>query len=178
MSSLDNIRSEFSIFRNNPNLIYLDSAASTQKPIEVIDNINHYYSNINANIHRGVYQISQLATEAYEESRSLIANFLGAKTSEEIVFTKGTTEGINLIAQTFARSKTSKDDEIIISHLEHHSNIVPWQILCQQTAAKLKVIPIDNNGDIKIDEFKKLINKKLKLLALLMSQMLLAQLTR
>ncbi len=160
------IRSQFPIFSQIPSLVYLDSAATTQKPKRVIDAISHYYSNLNANIHRGVYSLSQKATDAYELARERVADFLGTENSNEIVFLRGTTEGINLIAQTFGRSRLASGDEIIISELEHHSNIVPWQILCQQTGAILKVIPIDDQGELLIEEFTKLLSKKTKLISI------------
>lgn len=165
MFNSETIRSQFPIFSQIPSLVYLDSAATTQKPKRVIAAIDHYYSNLNANIHRGVYSLSQKATDAYELARERVADFLGTENSNEIVFLRGTTEGINLIAQTFGRSHLTAGDEIIISELEHHSNIVPWQILAQQTGAILKVIPINDQGELIIEEFTKLLNNKTKLIS-------------
>lgn len=123
-------------------LVYFDNGATSQKPKVVIEAISEYYNTINANIHRGVHTLSQLATDAYEIARDKVKNHINANETNEIIFTSGTTESINLIANCFT-SLLQKDDEVIISHLEHHSNIVPWQMLCERTGAKLKVIPID-----------------------------------
>ena len=163
------IRQEFPILSekiNNKNLIYLDNAATTQKPRCVIDYITNFYTHYNSNIHRGVHNLSQKATREYENARVTIQNFINAKYPEEIIFTRGATESINLIAATFGMSRVAEDDEIIISHLEHHANIVPWQILCNKKNAKLIVIPVDNNGDIIIEELKKRISNKTKLMSI------------
>jgi len=137
------IREDFPIIkskvRNKP-LVYLDNAATTQKPRQVIDTLNTYYSSMNANIHRGVHYLSGIATDAFEESRIKVKNFINASSEKEIIFTKGTTEGINLVANSFGRNNVNEGDEIIISHMEHHSNIVPWQLLCNEKKAKLKII--------------------------------------
>jgi cysteine desulfurase/selenocysteine lyase len=145
--------------------VYLDNAATTQKPQVVIDTITKYYSEQNSNIHRGVHFLSQQATVAYEDARKKIQQFINAPKQEQIIFTKGTTDGINLVANSFGKRFIKEGDEVIISALEHHSNIVPWQILCEDRGAKLKVIPINQKGEILLDEFEKLLSPKTKLVA-------------
>lgn len=145
-------------------LVYFDNGATSQKPKVVIEAISEYYNTINANIHRGVHTLSQLATDAYEIARDKVKNHINANETNEIIFTSGTTESINLIANCFT-SLLQKDDEVITSHLEHHSNIVPWQMLCERTGAKLKVIPIDQNGKLIISEYEKLLSEKTKIVA-------------
>lgn len=145
-------------------LVYFDNGATSQKPKVVINAISEYYNTINANIHRGVHTLSQLATDAYEISREKVKNHINANESSEVIFTSGTTESINLVASCFT-SLLRKDDEIIISHLEHHSNIVPWQMLCERTGAKLKVIPINQNGELILSEYEKLLSEKTKIVA-------------
>lgn len=145
-------------------LVYFDNGATSQKPKVVIEAISEYYNTINANIHRGVHTLSQLATDTYEIARDKVKNHINANETNEIIFTSGTTESINLIANCFT-SLLQKDDEVIISHLEHHSNIVPWQMLCERTGAKLKVIPIDQNGKLIISEYEKLLSEKTKIVA-------------
>ncbi|OGR81312.1 MAG: cysteine sulfinate desulfinase [Elusimicrobia bacterium RIFCSPLOWO2_02_FULL_39_32] len=147
-------------------LVYLDNAATTQKPLAVIEAIHHYYLNENSNIHRGVHTLSEQATLAYEGAREKIRAFIGAKETSEIIFVRGATEGINLIAQTYGRKFIGSGDEIVISTLEHHSNIVPWQILCEQVGAKLRVIPINDKGELLIEDLKKIINAKTKLMGI------------
>lgn len=147
-------------------LIYLDSAATAQKPQQMTDTVQRYYMMQNANIHRGVHYLSQSATDAYEESRRKIATFFNAATPDEIVFVRGATEAINLVAQTWGRTNIKKDDEILISELEHHANIVPWQILCEEKGARLKVIPIDDRGRLNLDAFEKLLTSATRLLAI------------
>jgi cysteine desulfurase/selenocysteine lyase len=163
------IREDFPILkttvRNKP-LCYLDNAATTQKPQQVLDSLNKYYTSMNSNIHRGVHYLSGVATDAYEEARIKVKNFINASSEKEIIFTKGTTESVNLVANTFGRSNINEGDEIIISNMEHHSNIVPWQLLCNEKKAKLKIIPIDDNGEIIFDEFLNLISEKTKLISL------------
>lgn len=146
-------------------LIYLDNAATTQKPQVVIDALVHYYTHINANVHRGVHALSERATHAYENARTTVKNFINAAHTEEIVFVRGTTEAINLVAQSYGRSHLQTGDEILLTELEHHANIVPWQLICQQTGAKLRVIPINEAGEINLDDVIALINKRTKLLA-------------
>ena len=145
-------------------LIYFDNGATSQKPQIVIDAINKYYTKDNSNIHRGVHYLSQVATTQYEKSRKIIQKYINAPLDEEIIFTKGTTDGINLIASSFGETLT-KGDEIIISAMEHHSNIVPWQMLCERKECVLKVIPIDDNGDLIMNSFDELISNKTKLVA-------------
>jgi cysteine desulfurase/selenocysteine lyase len=147
-------------------LVYLDNAATAQKPQQVTDIIQRYYMMQNANIHRGVHYLSQSATDAYEESRRKIARFFNATTPEEIVFVRGTTEAINLVAQTWGRSNVKEGEEILISELEHHANIVPWQILCEEKGAHLKVIPIDDRGRLDLAAFEKLLTRATRLLAI------------
>jgi cysteine desulfurase/selenocysteine lyase len=146
-------------------LVYLDNAATAQKPQSVIDALSHYYSNYNANIHRGIHMLAEEATAAYEATRATVQKFIRASSSDEIIFTRGTTEGINLVAYTWARKNIHEGDEIIISTMEHHSNIVPWQIVCEEKKAVLKVIPIDDNGDLLMDEYYKLLSPKTKLVS-------------
>jgi len=146
-------------------LVYLDNAATTQKPIQVIEAVSRYYRMDNANIHRGVHELSERATAAYESVREKVKRFINAAETREIVFVRGTTEGINLVAQTFGRSKVRQGDEILISGLEHHSNIVPWQMLCGEKGASLKVAPINDAGEIIQDEFEKLLTKRTRIVA-------------
>ena len=165
MFDIQKIRTQFPILSQTVNgkpLVYFDNGATSQKPQVVIDSIVDYYSNYNANIHRGVHTLSQLATDAYEQARNKIQKHFNAKQAYEIIFTSGTTESINLIANGFA-SLLEKGDEIMISALEHHSNIVPWQMLCEHTGAILKVIPMDVNGELILSEYEKLLSKKTKL---------------
>ncbi len=147
-------------------LVYLDNAATTQKPQAVIDTVTRYYSKENANIHRGIYHLSEQATDAYEIARAKMRRFINATFPQEIIFVRGATEGINLIAQSFGRAFMKEGDEIVISAIEHHSNIVPWQILCGQIKAKLRVIPVNDDGELLFDEYKKLLNHRTKLVAL------------
>ncbi len=166
---VDKIRKDFPILNQRVHgkpLVYLDNAATSQKPQVVIDALVRYYTEFNSNVHRGVHLLSEQATKAYEDSRLKIQRFINAKLSEEIIFTRGTTEGINLVAQSFGRANLHEGDEIIISGMEHHSNIVPWQMLCAEKKATLRVIPIDDNGEIILDEFEKLLNNRTKLVAL------------
>jgi len=159
------IREDFPILRQRVHgkpLVYLDNAATSQKPQAVIDALTKYYSSQNANIHRGVHALSELATYEYEKARGKVKLFLNAAESKEIIFVRGTTEGINLVAQSYGRKFIKAGDEIIISAMEHHSNIVPWQILCEQTGAVLRVIPMNDDGELLIDEFEKLLNRKTK----------------
>lgn len=147
-------------------LAYLDNAATTQKPQQVIDAIKQYYRYENSNVHRGVHYLSQQATDKYEEARKKVQQYINASKSSEIVFTRGTTESINLIANTFGRKYVKKGDEIIISEMEHHSNIVPWQMMCEERGAKLRVIPIANSGEIMVSQYKKMFTNKTKLVAI------------
>lgn len=147
-------------------LVYLDNAATTQKPRQVIEAIEHYYSADNANIHRGVHTLSQRATDAYEGAREKVRRFINAADLREIVFVRGATEGINLVAQSYGRNRFKAGDEILISAMEHHSNIVPWQMLCEQTGAVLKVAPINDAGELILDEFHKLLSPRTKLVGM------------
>lgn len=147
-------------------LVYFDNAATTQKPQAVIDALVDYYSNYNANIHRGIHTLAEEATAAFEATRDTAQKFINAETREQIIFTGGTTEGINLVAQTWGRQNIKQGDEIIISNMEHHSNIVPWYILAQEKGAVLKVIPINETGELMMDEFEKLLSKKTKLVSI------------
>ena len=148
-------------------LVYFDNAATSQKPQSVVDAISNYYSTYNANIHRGLHTLADEATAAYEESRVSVKQFIGASTHEEIIFMKGTTEGINLVASSWGRANLNPGDEIIISTLEHHSNIVPWQMIAEERGASIKVIPIDDNGILDMDAFKKLLNAKTKIVSII-----------
>jgi len=147
-------------------LIYLDNAATTQKPKQVIETESRYYNCQNANIHRGVYTLSQLATELHEQARKKVKKFINASEDREIIFTRGTTESINLVASSFGRKNIKSGDEIIISGMEHHSNIVPWQLLCEASEAKLKVIPFNDRGELLLDEFAKLLSQRTKMVSI------------
>ena len=162
------IRNDFPILSemiNNKPLVYLDNAATTQKPIQVIQAMNNYYMHLNANVHRGVHTLSQNATNEFELARKLVQDLIYAKEQEEIIFTRGTTESINLVASSFCDKFLTKDDEIIISELEHHSNIVPWQLAQEKIQFKIRVIPITQSGELDIETFKTLLNNKTKLVA-------------
>ncbi len=163
------IREDFPILRQKVHgkpLVYLDNAATSQKPQVVIDALAKYYSSQNANIHRGVHALSELATYEYEKARGKVKLFLNAAETREIIFVRGTTEGINLVAQSYGRKFIKAGDEVIISAMEHHSNIVPWQLLCEQTGAVLRVIPMNDDGELLIDEYEKLLNKKTKFVSI------------
>jgi cysteine desulfurase/selenocysteine lyase len=162
------VRADFPILQEEVHgqpLVYLDNAATTQKPQVVLDALQHYYSHDNANIHRAVHLLGERATRAYEEAREKVCRFLGAAEPREIIFVRGTTEGINLVAQSWGRPNLRAGDEIIISAMEHHSNIVPWQMLCEQTGAVLRVVPIDDDGEFLLDEYEKLLNDRTRLVA-------------
>ncbi len=166
---INKIRKDFPLLSrtiHGKKIVYLDNAASTLKPQTVIDKLTNYYTLETANIHRGIHYLSDEGTTKYEDSRSTIKNFINAKHSHEVIFTGGTTDSINLVAQTYGRQNLKPGDEILISTMEHHSNIVPWQIIAQEKNAIVKEIPIDDNGDILIEEYKKLLNKKTKIVAL------------
>ena len=166
---VDAIRRDFPILHQQVNgkpLVYLDNAASSQRPQAVIDAISSYYERDHANVHRGVHTLSQRATDAYEGAREVVRQFINAADTKEVIFVRGTTEAINLVAQSYARPRLKPGDEILISALEHHANIVPWQFVCEQTGATLKVIPIDTTGQVDYSVFEKLIGPRTKLLAL------------
>ena len=163
------IREDFPVLHqmvNGKPLVYLDNAATTQKPQAVIDALVRYYSADNSNVHRGVHTLSQRATEDYDSGRSKARQFLNAASDEEIIFVKGTTDGINLVAHSYARQHLGEGDEIIISTMEHHSNIIPWQVLCQEKGAHLRVIPISDAGELLMDEYESLLSSRTKLVAI------------
>ncbi|HKE05165.1 MAG TPA: cysteine desulfurase, partial [Blastocatellia bacterium] len=165
---VNRIREDFPILKQQVHgrpLVYLDSAATSQKPQVVIDAIKDYYAEQNANVHRGVHYLSQLATREYEDARVKIQRFINAAETHEIIYTRGATEGINLVAQSYGRKFVHEGDEIIISAMEHHSNIVPWQMLCEQNRAKLRVIPINDDGELLIEEFARMLNRNVKIVA-------------
>jgi cysteine desulfurase/selenocysteine lyase len=165
---VDQIRKDFPVLgrdaRGKP-LAYLDNAATAQKPRVMIEAVHHYYAHYNANIHRGVHALSEEATQAYEEAREKLAEFIGAPEARELVFVRGTTEGINLVSQAFLRPRLQAGDEILITHLEHHSNIVPWQLLCEQTGAVLRVAPIDDRGEVEVEAFERLLGPRTRMVA-------------
>jgi cysteine desulfurase / selenocysteine lyase len=165
---VEKIRQDFPILHQEVHgklLVYLDNAATSQKPIQVIHALDKYYRQDNANIHRGVHTLSERATADYEAARAKVRDFLNASSEKEIIFVRGATEGINLIAQSYGRTNLKPGDEIIISTMEHHSNIVPWQLLCEQTGAILKIIPINDHGELIIEEFEKLLGPKTKIVS-------------
>jgi cysteine desulfurase/selenocysteine lyase len=162
------IRADFPILKQKIHgkpLVYLDNGATSQKPQSVIDTLNRYYSTENSNIHRGVHCLSERATAAYETARQKIKSFVNARSEQEIIFVRGTTEAINLVAQSYGRTFLKKGDEIIVSAMEHHSNIVPWQMLCEQIGARLRVIPINHDGELVLDEYRRLLGEKTKLVS-------------
>ena len=166
--AVERIREDFPILRRTVRgrpLVYLDSAATTQKPRAVLDALARYYADGNANIHRGVYLLSEEATAAYDAAREKVRRFLNAAASREIVFTRNSTESINLVAQSFGRRNVGPGDEIVITHMEHHSNIVPWQLLCEQVGARLRVAPIDDTGTLQLDELERLIGPRTRLVS-------------
>ena len=162
------IRRDFPILTRSirdQNLVYLDNAATTQKPQPVLDALSSYYATGNANIHRGVYLLSEEATAAYDLARGKVQGLLNARAAHEIIFTRNSTESINLVAQSYGRQNLGPGDEILITHMEHHSNIVPWQLLCEQVGARLCVAPIDGDGTLQLDEFQRLISPRTRLVA-------------
>lgn len=167
-SEIINIRNDFPILNvrayGKP-LVYFDNAATSQKPQSVIDALSNYYSNTNANIHRGVHYLSQLASKQYDDTRFKVKKFINAESEREIIFVRGTTEAINLVASSYGRKNIKSGDEIIISAMEHHSNIVPWQMLCEEKGAKLKVIPMNDEGEILLDEFDRMLNDRVKFIS-------------
>ena len=167
-ADLSFIRKQFPVLEqsiNGKRLIYLDNAATTQKPLTVINEINRYYTEDNSNIHRGMHALAERATTAYENTRKSVAHFINANESEEIIFTKGTTDSINLVAHSLGGSILKPGDEVLISCMEHHSNIVPWQIICGQTKAVLKIIPINQRGEILFEEFINLLSERTKIVS-------------
>jgi len=165
---VEKIREQFPVLHqkvNGRDLVYFDNAATSQKPQGVIDSLTNYYQGYNANIHRGIHTLAEKATKAYEETRQLAKTFINANSEQEIIFVRGVTEGINLVASSYGRAFLKEGDEIIISGSEHHSNIVPWQILCEEKKASLKVIPISNEGELDIEAYKKLLSKRTKIVS-------------
>ncbi|MCH9030166.1 MAG: cysteine desulfurase [Bacteroidetes bacterium] len=165
---VEKIRSDFPILQTKVHgkpLVYLDNAATSQKPITVITKAQEYYSSMNSNIHRGVHALSQVATEAYESARIKIKSFINSLGKNEIIFTRSTTESINLVAQTYGRANIKEGDEVIISEMEHHSNIVPWQMICDEKNAKLKIIPINDEGEIIFEEYERIITHRTKFIS-------------
>ena len=165
----EKIRADFPVLQqvvNGRPLVYLDNGATSQKPQAVIDELVRYYSTENANVHRGVHTLSQQATEDYEGARAKLRRLLNAAEDHEIIFTRGTTEGINLVAQSYGRRNIGPGDEIIVSNMEHHSNIVPWQMLCEEKGAALRVVPIDDSGELLMDEYERLLSPRTKMVAI------------
>ncbi|MBO4646197.1 MAG: cysteine desulfurase [Bacteroidales bacterium] len=161
-------RSDFPILEQSVNgkpLVYFDNAATTQKPQVVIDTLTDYYRTINSNIHRGVHYLSQKATEAFEEARRTVQAFINAPTPQEVIFTRGTTESINLIASSFGKRFLQADDEVLVSEMEHHANIVPWQLACEQSGAHLRVIPFNDAGELELDHLDNLLNERTRIVA-------------
>jgi len=170
MQDIDKIRSDFPVLKQKVHgkpLVYFDNGATTQKPECVSDIVHKYYTELNSSIHRGIHLLSGNATEQYEKARETVKDFIGAKSSKEIIFTSGTTGSINLLAFSFGEKYISEGDEIIISEMEHHANIIPWQMLCARKKAVLKVIPFNDNGDLQVDKLDKLINKKTRLISII-----------
>ena len=167
--SVERVRKDFPILSKRVHdkpLVYLDNAATTQKPNVVIGALEQFYTSENSNVHRGVHALSEIATQKYEQAREFVRQYINAASLHEIIFTRGTTEGINLVAASFGRTFLHEGDEIVITTLEHHSNIVPWQLLCEEKSACLKVVPIDDKGDVLLDEYEKLLTEKTRLVAI------------
>jgi len=165
---IEKVRQDFPILNqivHGKPLVYLDNAATSQKPQQVIDTINKYYRDYNSNVHRGVHTLSQMATDAYEGSRLKVKDFINAGSEKEIIFVRGATEGINLVAQTLGRDRLKPGDEVLITEMEHHSNIVPWQIVCEQTGATLKYVPINDAGELIMEEFDQLLDANTKIVS-------------
>lgn len=166
---IETVRDDFPILHQDVNgkpLIYFDNAATTQKPFQVVEALTHYYLDINANIHRGIHTLAEKSTAEFEATRAEVCKFLNASSTDEIIFTKGVTDGINLVANGFAKSILKPGDEVVISAMEHHSNIVPWQMACEQTGAKLQVVPINDQGEFLFEEYSKLLNEKTKIVSI------------
>ena len=166
---VNSVRDDFPILKQQVNgnrLVYLDNGATSQKPQSVIDAIVEYYATTNSNVHRGVHTMSQQATDGYEGARSKVRKFLNASKDKEIIFTRNTTEGVNLVAHSYGRKNIGPGDDIIVSNMEHHSNIVPWQMLCEENGANLKVVPIDDSGELVMDEYQKLLSPRTKLVSI------------
>ena len=162
------LREDFPILRQKVHgkpLVYLDNAATTQKPRAVLEAMDRYYLEVNSNVHRGVHLLSERATKAYEDARGAVARFIGAADPREVIFVRGTTEAVNLVAQSFGRARVGPGDEVLVTALEHHSNIVPWQLLCQEKGARLRVVPMDDAGDLDLDALDRLLGPRTRLLA-------------
>ncbi len=167
--NVNKIRNDFPILKQQVNgcpLVYLDNGATSQKPQSVIDSIVNYYSTTNSNVHRGVHTMSQQATDGYEGARAKVRQFINASDDREIIFTRNTTEGINLVAHSYGRQNIGPGDDIIVSNMEHHSNIVPWQMLCEEKGANLRVVPIDDAGELLVDEYEKMLSSRTKLVSI------------
>ena len=167
--NVNKIRNDFPILKQQVNgcpLVYLDNGATSQKPQSVIDAIVNYYSTTNSNVHRGVHTMSQQATDGYEGARAKVRQFINASDDREIIFTRNTTEGINLVAHSYGRQNIGPGDDIIVSNMEHHSNIVPWQMLCEEKGANLRVVPIDDSGELLVDEYEKMLSSRTKLVSI------------
>ncbi len=167
--NIECIRRDFPILTRKvrgKRLVYLDNAATTQKPQAVVDRLVRYYTDENSNVHRGVHYLSEIATAAYEDARTTVKRFINARSEKEIVFTRGTTESINLVVQSWGRKNVKAGDEVLISAIEHHSNIVPWQLLCEEKGAKLRVAPVNDQGEILLDEYARLLNDRVKIVAI------------
>src|SRR3984893_18509725 len=165
---VEKVREDFPVLKQQIHgkpLVYLDNAATSQKPQTVIDAIVKFYEVDCANIHRGVHELSQRSTAAYEETRAKARRFLNARSQNELIFVRGATEGINLVSSAWGRTNVKAGDEIVISAMEHHSNIVPWQMLCQEKGAKLRVIPMNDRGELLMDEYQKLLNPRTRMVA-------------
>ena len=168
MKNIQDIRQDFPILHQEIQgkpLIYFDNAATSQKPRSVIDSLNTYYTGMNANVHRGIHTLAERSTQAFEDTRELVRHFLNAQSIEEVIYTKGTTESLNLVASSYGQIAVNEGDEVIISTMEHHSNIVPWQLLCERKKAILKVIPINDKGELLFEEFEKLISERTKIVS-------------
>ena len=166
---VEKIRADFPILQTTVHgrpLVYLDNGATAQKPLAVINSLVDYYKGYNANVHRGVHYLSQMATDAHEAARESVRAFINAEKIQEVIFTRGTTESINIVAHSFGKAFVNASDEIIITAMEHHSNIVPWQMLCEERGATLRVIPINTDGELILEEYEKLLNERTKLVAL------------
>jgi len=169
MKNIQDIRQDFPILHQEIQgkpLIYFDNAATSQKPRSVIDSLNTYYTGMNANVHRGIHTLAERSTQAFEDTRELVRHFLNAQSIEEVIYTKGTTESLNLVASSYGQIAVNEGDEVIISTMEHHSNIVPWQLLCERKKAILKVIPINDKGELLFEEFEKLISERTKIVSI------------
>jgi len=166
MFGTQKFRQQFPIFQHHPTLVYLDSAATTQKPSLVIEGITNFYQKENANIHRGIYDLAAKATQKYESVRQKVADFIGAKNQKEIVYTAGTTAAINLVAQSFLLPRLEKGDEVLVSAMEHHANLLPWQMACKAKGAILRIIPIDKAGNLKVSAYQEMLSAKTKMVAI------------